>query len=453
MQKNIIGLIIINILWGFIPFPAAGLFDKYSIYLVVFTRFLFMGVILLIISIIGMFREKISPRVMFLYLREKNTKFFSLPQWAYLLIVAAFTLNGNVLLFFYGLKTVGAIITAMGFIIALVVISILNWGYHKEEFSSFKFLYLAVLIISLTILAVISNSTEQETSTSFSIDALILVLFYGITLGLFVITTDRDSRTEREVQVRHIHKNYENLRSLFKLSLISLFAVISLFPTLLFIESISSSLSVGGEIRQFFSEVSEGLWWNLAWNWNGIILIIFCTIIPFVAFYRLADSWKGETTFDLWAGVLQILEPIINIILGITLLGEIFPEEWLAVIIILLIIAIITKYISETQANVQAILLIRLTSNIQLEEEKISGKVSNPPRQNTAIKNKDDIIRYFYKIKSIREVSSIIGEYDIMCDISAPTQKYLNMIILNRIPLISRIESYDLEIITKKQKT
>ncbi len=464
MKKKILLLAVINILWGLIPIATQDFFAKYSLFSVVFVRFLISGLFLLILAILGGKTAGISIQEYKTYLFSENSKFFQLPQWVYLLLIGGIGMNANIILFFWGLKEVGAIITAMGFIIALIILTFLNWGLRKEEFSGFKTMYLVILIITLIILAAVSSvpieeggisGTSSNPSNNFNglfegltYGGISLVVLYGLSLVLFIITSDTDQLSTNEFPILKKRSSYEMFRSFMKLAMIFIFSALSLLVILSILyysmgipniptDTLEVNTAIDEillQIDQFFGDLERGVWWKIPLSWNGLTLIFFTTIIPYIIYYRLAESWK-EGTFDLWAGVLQIVEPIINIIVGVTFLNENFPVEWLLVIIILLCIAIFIKYISETQAQIQAIILIKLNP--------LNGE--NPLDTN-------EIIKRLYRIKSIRQIHSIMGEFDLMCTVSSPTKKYLNLIVQKQLNTIPRISNYQILIITDNVK-
>ena len=138
-STKIVLLILVNILWGIIPLPAAQLFDTYSIFIILFVRFLSMAIsgliILTWIFIISKEKKKQInlAKLLTIYLKSKNSEFFSLNQWTYLFLVAVFGFNVMLMLFFWGIDKIGIVIISIGFILSLVLTTIINWGRGKRR--------------------------------------------------------------------------------------------------------------------------------------------------------------------------------------------------------------------------------------------------------------------------------------------------------------------------------
>ncbi|MHA1674037.1 MAG: Lrp/AsnC ligand binding domain-containing protein [Promethearchaeota archaeon] len=429
VSRKILLLSVCNLLWGLIPWPAFQLFLEFSSFTVIFARFLMMaaimlgivGIILLWLRIRNGKSANIQVRHVFRYLIQKNPEFYFRAQWIYLLIVAVFGLNLMTILFFYCLKTIGAITTSIGVIISLILVSSIKWGMGKEEISGFKIIYLITLIIATVILGIVSQL--QSSSGGFSAMGIIVVAFYGIALAFFVLSSGADRMSNSEYQILRAEPQYKLFRVFLKLGVLSLFSVVTYIPLLLIMQFLFQEPALQTEITHFFAELPKiG---QIIGSWNGMALIIGCTILPYTLYYLLSTSWPKSTSFDLWVGVLQLIEPIINLVLGITVLNEIFPVEWLLVIIFFMLIAIFTKYVSETHAQINAILLLKIEPQRHLE-----------------------IMKECYRIKASREVRSLIGDYDIMIDLQFATSTAMNRLISQKISQLPGLKRYEILLVT-----
>lgn len=435
-SQKIVILSLCNVMWGLIPLPASKLFSTYSTFLIIFARFVMMTIFTLgftlIFSLYQQFRSKrinkhaIKFRDIASYLGNKNNDFFNFPQWLYLLILAIFGMNLMTILFFWGLKSVGVIITSIGVIFSLVVVTGVNWGLGKEEMSPFKALYLITLIGATVILGVISQNQQSGGNQQFSWGTIGIIITYGLTLSFFVISSSKDRMNTHEYALIRVNKSYKLTRTFMKLGMLSFFASITFIPMLLIFRILPLGDEMFGEITNFFSEIH--LWWKISWTVNGIILILICTILPYFLYYFLAANWPKHTSFDLWVGVLQLIEPIINLILGVTILGEIFPVSWLIVIIFLMGIAIVTRYLSETEAQIFALFLLKTNPNQNKEAMNIA-----------------------YSFKAVRKVFSLIGNYDFMLDVQLHSSQALNKFIQRTILNLPGLIEYNMLIITKTE--
>ncbi|MHA1777337.1 MAG: hypothetical protein DRO88_09050 [Promethearchaeia archaeon] len=412
-----------NILWGLIPYPAHQLFETYSTFIIIFTRFLAMAITLLLIStvilIIGYFKKNNPSKIEFFqivkYFTSKNREFFNIPQWSYLLIISILGLNLMTLLFFYCLKTIGAITTAIGVILSLIFIAAIKWGMGKEEMSAFKFIYLVTLIAAAVIMGI--NSQPIGSVSQLTWQSLLLIIAYGLALTFFVISSGMDRISANEIDIINANPNYKLIRVLLKLAILSLFCVISYIPLMIVAKFLITNQLIQNEISQFFLELPNiG---DITFSLNGMFLILGLTISPYLLYYSLSTSWPKEASFDLWVGVLQLLEPIINIILGVTLLDEHFPYSWLYIIIFLLVISIMTKFVSETQAQIHAYIFLKIE-----------------PRSHIKVMKK------LYLIKSAREVRSLVGEFDVMAEFQFLSSKSMNSVIQERIAKLPGLKHY-----------
>lgn len=431
VTRKILLLSCCNILWGLIPWPAYQLFNEYSSFTIIFSRFLIMTGVMLFIAIFLLIKHKIEKknntqikfRHIFSYLQRHNPEFFQISQWLYLLLVSIFGLNLMTILFFYCLKTIGAITTAIGVIISLILVTGIKWGMGKEEISGFKIIYIATLVIASVILGVTSNQNASQ--GSFSMKSFVSVLIYGIVLSFFVISSGMDRMDIQEYTILKKEPQYKIFRVFLKLGILSLFSILTFIPLLLIVRLTIPDAFIQNEITRFFIELPQiG---DIIGSINGMALILGCTILPYTLYYFLSTSWPKSTSFDLWVGVLQLIEPIINLILGITVLGENFPFSWLLVIIFFMMIAIFTKYVSETQAQINVILLLKIQSQFHFEAMK-----------------------YLYALKSAREIRSLIGEFDLMVEMQLNTSTSLNRLIQEKILYIPGIKTYEISLITNQ---
>lgn len=417
ITNKIILLAIANVLWGFIPWPASYLFETYSLFIVLFTRFFVGGMMLLIITFLLIARinrkidkpeARINVHLLLDYLMERNGNFRNLPQWLYILIVSVFGFCASIVFFFMGLKLLGAIITSIGFLIGLFSVAIINWGLGKEGMSGFKVLYL-ITIITCAILLGIGNQLQNGANSSFNLSqisslSIVITILYGITFAIFLITADQDRLSVKENKFRRKNPKYKTVRTIFKTSLIMIFAAIMLIPLIAIFQFIPSTPEVKMQFTLFFTQLPH--WWEILANTNAIVLIFILTVIPFIIYYSLAMVWPKSSAFDMWAGVISILEPIINMIIGITVLEEQFPVSWLVIIIILMFIAIITKFLSETDAQVNAIVLVKLHS-LDIKHSMVHA----------------------YNIHGVRRVELLLGTWDLSLWVQLPSQKaFIKMI-------------------------
>ncbi|MHA1746522.1 MAG: Lrp/AsnC ligand binding domain-containing protein, partial [Promethearchaeota archaeon] len=145
-------------------------------------------------------------------------------------------------------------------------------------------------------------------------------------------------------------------------------------------------------------------------------------------FYVLAVNWPKHTSFDLWVGVLQLSEPIINIILGITVLEEDFPLSWLMIIIFLMLIAVLTRYLSETETTIFAIFLLKVNFQAKLP-----------------------VMKKVFTFKAVKQIQSLTGEHDLLLDTQFHSAKHFNRFIQKQLIPLAGLEKYELLMITGQE--
>jgi len=362
------------------------------------------------------------------YFRGRNKEFFNLPQWAYLLIVAVLGLNSMTILFFWGLKSIGVIVTSIGVIISLLIVTAINWGMGKESMSKFKALYLVTLIGAAIILGIVSTSNSDSTAQTdqFEWGSLIILIAYSLTLSFFVISSGRDKPAIFEYPSIRNTAHYQLIRTFFKLGMLSLFAVLTFFPMLFILSILPINVAIQEEAIQFFIQLP--LLWEIVINPYGLFLIVGCTIIPYFIFYVLAVNCPKHTSFDLWVGVLQLSEPIINIILGVTVLGEEFPISWLLIIISLMLIAVFTRYLSETETTIFAIFLLKVNFQAKLP-----------------------VMKKAFTFREVKQIQSLAGEHDLLIDTQFHSAKHFNRFIQKQLIPLSGLEKYELLMISGQE--
>lgn len=422
-----------NILWGLIPLASGYLLNNYSSFTLIFFRFLTMTIFLIFTILILILIQKSrnpngnSPKFDFIYsyLKSRNESFFSIPQWLYLLILSIFGLNFLTIFYFFGLKFLGAIITSIGIMFSLILSSIINWGMGKEQLTGFKQLYLFTLIGTIVILAIVSVSMEPNVpyKISWSIKFIVVIMF-GLATTFFIISGSTDKISPIEIKFLKKVPNYQLLRTLIKLAVLSFYSSIFLILMLLLLQFIPFPDIIGDEITYFWIEIK-----NLSGFFKTgytYLLIIGFTIFPYLIYYYSASIWPKNSSFDLWASVLQLLEPITTLFIGIAFLKENFPVSWFLTIVFMLIVGILMKFLSETHAQIYALFFIKI----------------RPQKQKS-------IFKQLYSQYEVKKISSLIGEFDLMVYTQFPSSKSLNLFLYEIIQSTKEIQSYEMQIITE----
>jgi len=395
MTQKLLALLVVNLLWGLIPWPAAELFGAYSSFLIVYARFVYSALALLaataflIVWVNRGAKAPITGGTLARYLAARNGDFFGLPQWVYLLLVAVVGFNAQIVLFFWCLKTLGAIATSIGFVLALLIAAVVNWGAGKEDMSRFKILYLGTLFLATIILGAMSPTTAP--GGSFGPGNLLVLLVFGAVYGFFFVTSAADRMAPEEYRFLRDAPRWVLVRTVFKIAVIFLVAALTLPPIVWALKAAGLRPDLTAEAVRFLREWPQ--WWRLGVSGSGVVLIVLCTILPTLWFYALATSWPKQSSFDLWAGVLATTEPMLNMVLGLLVLHEAFPLPWLLVAMALMAISILTRYLSETESQVSGVALI--------DARYDRGRA---------------LMEHLYALGPVRRVASLLGEHDLMVE-------------------------------------
>ena len=247
---------------------------------------------------------------------------------------------------------------------------------------------------------------------------------YGIFQALFFLASGRDQLSTQEYYYLRKEPYYKVVRTTIKISIMFFIGAIMLFPLLLSFLILPVPQEVQTETMLFFQQIH--LWPQVALLPNSLLLVGLCTVTTFTGYYFLAAVWPKESSFEMWAGVIALLEPMMNIYLGVTFLNENFPISWFIITIILLFFGIIVKYLSETESQVNAIVFLKLQFGYGRR-----------------------VMVEAYKIRSVRQVLDILGEDDFMLSITAHSHTEFTKIILKQISALPGLISYKVVLVSQ----
>ena len=229
-KRNFALLILINLLWGFIPIPAIGLFSRYSLFTVLFARFLVAGILMFIFAGILMFRSNRNPklepqykvgiRTYIQYLKNPNPKFFNRSQFFYLIILSIFGMTLHVIFFFLALETLGAAVSMIGFPIGILMIAIYVSATGEEEVTAFKILYISLLLVVIWIFFFVYSEQAKlsDTESTFTFMEFLYAPLFGVFLGVFYIGSEKDRYHTPELKFIRHNPDYKIIRMIFKVA-------------------------------------------------------------------------------------------------------------------------------------------------------------------------------------------------------------------------------------------
>jgi hypothetical protein len=266
----------------------------------------------------------------------------------------------QILLFFLGIKLLGATIILIAFPASLVLIAFL-FSTPGDDLSALKVLYLLLLsaaIVYQTYVIFAAGAEAQLSATQYQ-QAILFVPLLAATLVFFNISADRDTPSPQDRRFHRQNPRYGLVRTLFRVGLMLWVAAVTLVPMAYLTALVDASGAVLADIALFY--VDFGRMAEVFREPNLYVLIVFATIIPYSLFYTTQSTWpRTALSFDQWASLLQVIEPMVGLVVGTLFLGEFFPAEALLIVVFLQVASIFLRYASETDSKVEAVVLLTL---------------------------------------------------------------------------------------------
>ena len=361
-NKNILFLIIANILWSLIPVIVLGLFDEFSIITIIFLRFFFSAIVLLSLAIIFVFinnkytsNERIGFKELFQFTISKNKDFFNLRYIYYIAILGFIGIILQLIFFFLALKFTSISLTMLGFQLSIVIIAFYEHGNKSEKLDIFKALYLVVLIFSITIIILVK---AEQTGIIFSSSGFLYIIIFTICLTFFHIIVTQDKFGKKEIKLINRNENYKIPRLLIKISFMFFAGIGLMFPFIIFLYLLPFQTDLTYEITNFFREIPTIH--IILLRWEIIFLIIFSTIIPYLLLFIAYAKWSPfHLTYRQWNSILSVIEPIGSILFGVLFNIEAFDTMFLIIVLFLLAMSILLRYIHESTNKVNALIMIK----------------------------------------------------------------------------------------------
>ncbi len=395
-NKYIIHIIIANLLWSLIPVVVIGLFSELSIILIIFLRFFWAGIILLIIAFVYVYfnnryrlSEPIQIRELFQFVFNKNENFYNIRNIYYFAIMGFLGIILQLIWFFLALKITTISFVMIGFVLSVVIIALYEHEVKSEKLDVFKILYLVMLVFSIGIIIFVKAQESAMIGTDISLMGFLYVIFFSMCITFLHLTIKRDSYSKKEIKIINKNKEYKIPRLLIKVSMIFLTGIALMFPFIFILYIIPVETDLTPEIALFFEQVFE---LRFLLRWEVIFLIFFATIIPYILIFIAQVKWTAyNLTYSQWSSILTIIEPIGSLFFGFIIVSEYFPIEFLIIVLFLLIMAILLRYTHEAVNKVNAYILI----------EKQQGFLAHLPLK-------------ILKIDDVCCVNSLIGTHDLM---------------------------------------
>jgi len=431
-NKNILFLIIANILWSLIPVIVLGLFDEFSIITIIFLRFFFSAIVLFSIAIIFVFinnkytsNERIGFKELFQFTISKNKDFFNLRYIYYIAILGFIGIILQLIFFFLALKFTSISLTMLGFQLSIVIIAFYEHGNKSEKLDIFKALYLVVLIFSITIIILVK---AEQTGITFSSLGFLYIIIFTICLTFFHIIVTQDKFGKKEIKLINRNENYKIPRLLIKVSFMFFAGIGLMFPFIIFLYLLPFQTDLTYEITNFFREIPTIH--IILLRWEIIFLILFSTIIPYLLLFIAYAKWSPfHLTYRQWNSILSVIEPIGSILFGVLFNIEAFDTIFLIIVLFLLAMSILLRYIHESTNKVNALIMIKRSKGTM---DKLALKL---------LKN-----------DGVYCVQYLVGTYDMILNIKTNSIRELYYLVNDKIRNLMEIKDIKILFINKINK-
>lgn len=431
-SKYVLNLIFANLFWSFIPIVVTGLFTEISILTIIFLRFLIAGISLFFTAILIVFinnssnkEKKISIKELILNLRHKNKRFYNIRTYNYYFLIGFFGIILHIIFYFLALKKTSIPFAMIGTLMTIIFVSLYEKGVNYERFDIFRILFIIMLSFSIIIITFVSLQGAELKGIPIESPGFIYLLLYSITASFLYISIDRDSYSKKELENININKYYKIPRALLKMSISFISGVIILVPISFLLTILPIETDITQEAISFFNDIT--VLFDILSRWEIIYLIIFATILPYLLIFLAKVNWRSTNlTYSQWSSIIGLIDPISTLIFSVLLVSEFFPYEYLIIVIVFLIITIVLRYAHEVRNIVHAKILLKIRK----------GCLNKIPLK----------ILKFYGVK---EIISLIGEFDLMLHVKVNSFKDFHYLINRQLKPFDEILDLKVQFVDK----
>ena len=431
-SKYILNLIVANLFWSFIPIVVTGLFAEISILTIIFLRFFISGIFLFFTALMIVFinntinrEKKISIKELIYNLRHKNRRFYNIRTYNYYFLIGFFGIILHIIFYFLALKKTSIPFAMIGMLMTIIFISLYEKGVNYEKFDIFRILFIVMLSFSIISITFVSLQGAELKGNPIELFGFIYLVLYSITGSFLYISIDRDSSSKRELENVNINKYYKIPRALIKMSISFISGVIILVSFSFLIAILPIETDITEEAISFFKDFT--VLFAILSRWEILYLIIFATIIPYLLIFLANVNWRSKNlTYSQWSSILGLIDPISTLIFSVLLINEFFPHEYLIIIVVFLIITIVLRYAHEVNNIVQVKILLKIKKGCL---NKIPLKI--------------------LKLYGVREINSLIGEFDLMLHVKVNSFKDFHYLINRKLKSINEILDLKVQFVDK----
>jgi DNA-binding Lrp family transcriptional regulator len=316
----------------------------------------------------------------------------------------------------------------IGVLLTIIFIVFYEKGVNYEKFDIFRILFILILSFAVIIIILVSFRGAQLSGTPIELSGIIYLILYSITGSFLYISIERDSFSKNELRNINKNKYYKIPRALLKMAISFISGVIILIPVLFIILFLPFETDFTQETVNFFNDLLSLN--SILFRWEIIYLIVFATIIPYLLIFLANVNWKTTSlTYSQWSSILGLIDPTSTLIFAVLLSNVYFPQEYLTIVIVFLVIAVVLRYAHEVKNVINAYILLKI---------KKSSLNTIPIR-----------ILKFYGIK---EIYSVIGEFDLMVKVQVNSFRDFHYLINRKLKPLNEILEMEVQFVDKKEK-
>jgi DNA-binding Lrp family transcriptional regulator len=224
------------------------------------------------------------------------------------------------------------------------------------------------------------------------------------------------------------HGFYKIVRMLTKMGFMFLIAAAFVFPLTGILLLLPPNSLFQQEALRFYAQLNS--LGALFLTWQGLYLIFGATVTCYLLLFAAEAYWpRSALPFDTWSSILSIVEPAGSVIFGVLIVNEQFPPVYLFIVVFLLSLSILLRYVHETSNKVLAYVALSVV----------------PQREK-------QVFQDLYQIKAIQNMSSVVGDYDLVLFIQSNSIVAFNRLVSRKLishPDIEKVKVFLIEEVIK----
>jgi DNA-binding Lrp family transcriptional regulator len=425
LKKVLSAIVLTNLLWGIIPLPAVDAMKTYSLFTMIFFRFLYAS--LSCILVVAVIRER-SPSVRGIgaYVKSFNRAYrrWSVPQVVSLAIVG-FMLSVSLALLFFSYNLVGVVISTMiSEALTPVLIAFWSWAKGTERMDILKGVYMASLVMAVIVISV----ARVEVDVAINPIGFVYVGISAVFWTMFIMLIAKDTPSRKEVEVVDFSAgSYKMARSTLKLGVTFLFGGLVIFPLTLILPPIAQLPELTAQCTRFYADLSTKLF-SAAIDPNILSLSFVLTLIPYVLLYSAQAFWPKEAlTFDQWTAILGLITPLVASYLGIFVIGEAIRMDYTLIATAFLLGSIALRYFHETTNKVVGYVFMQID-----------------------VAKKENVYSHLRAIRELHDIYAITGrECDVYSEVVTSNLNQFHLLVSQRIRTIAGIKKATVFLVQK----